>query len=332
MSQTLPQQENSDALGGLQQPVATEIKEVERILFAEMRADVPWMNQLLNSSSLAQGKRMRPMLLLLAGAQTGQLTEAHFAMAAAVEMVHVATLVHDDVIDEAEVRRHQPTVNHQHGPKVSVLLGDYLFTHAFSVSTRSRNIDAISILAHAGNRLCEGEMRQNHHQGDLHLKQSEYLEIISDKTAELVAAACHLGAILSGANEHVCAGFEKYGRDLGIAFQIIDDILDIDGSFESMGKTLGTDAASHKLTLPLIHCRNTLNDQDQSDFLTFLTTDQYSPQKLVKWLQKTESLEYAKNVARTHVNDAMEFAKTLESGPYATALTRTAEFILKRTF
>lgn len=332
MSQTLPRQQSSSGLGDLQKPVAAELKEVEKILLAEMREDVPWMNQLLESSSLAHGKRMRPLLLLLCGAQTGELNSNHFNMAAALEMIHVATLVHDDILDNAESRRHQPTVSKKHGVNVGILLGDYLFTHAFSLGARTGNADAISILAQASNQVCEGEMRQNFLKGDLNLKQSEYLQIISNKTAELVASACHLGAILSGANEHVCAAFEKYGRDLGIAFQIVDDVLDIAGDVDTVGKTLGTDAINNKLTLPLIHCRNSLSDEEQVEFLSFLTSSNVTNKVLLEWLNKTNSIEYAREMARQRVNEALAFAKSLPECPHSAALTLIAEFILKRTY
>jgi octaprenyl-diphosphate synthase len=330
VSQTVPRQ-NSIGLAQLVEPVANELKEVEKTLFAEMRSDVPWMNELLKSSSLAQGKRMRPLLLLLCGSQCGELGPGHVSMAAALEMIHVATLVHDDILDGAESRRHQPTVGHKHGQHVGILLGDYLFTHAFSVSTRTGSADAISILARASNRVCEGEMRQNFFQGDLNLKQSQYLEIVSDKTAELVAAACHLGAALSGANEHVCAGFEKYGRDLGIAFQIVDDVLDIVGDVDDVGKTLGTDAANSKLTLPVIHCRNSLNDEEQAQLLTYLTSSNITNEGLMKWLKKTESIEYARDLARGYITEALTFAKSLKPTAFSASLTQVAEFVLRRT-
>ncbi len=148
----------------------------------------------------------------------------------------------------------------------------------------------------------------------------------------MVAAACHLGATLSGANEHVCAAFEKYGRDLGMAFQIIDDVLDIVGDVDSVGKTLGTDAINSKLTLPLIHCRNSLSDEDQVEFLTFLTSSNVTNEVLIAWLQKTRSIEYSREVARQHVNEALTFSKSLPESAFSAALFQVAEFILKRTY
>ncbi len=331
MSQTLPQK--SSGLSSFQSPVADDLSRVEKILLNELRPEIPWMNQLLKSSTLARGKRMRPTLLLLCGKQLGDLDDRHHQLAAAVEMIHVATLVHDDVIDEAESRRHQPTVNRQYGTRVSILLGDYLFTHAFSVASRAGNAEAVSILAAASNRVCEGEMRQNMAQGNLELAQDDYLSIISDKTAELVAAACHIGAVFSGGNEHQCAGFEKYGRDIGVAFQIVDDVLDVIGEQAAVGKTLGTDVANLKFTLPIIHCRDNLNQSDRQQFLEQLSTpESLDHNKLTEWLQKTDSISYSKKFAKGKVADAAKFAKSIEPSDCSKALLNIAEFVLQRTF
>lgn len=331
MSQTLPP--TSGGLIALQTPVSEDLSQVENILRNELRPDVPWMNQLLESSTLSGGKRMRPTLLLLCGQQLGKLETGHYQLAAAVEMIHVATLVHDDVIDDADSRRHQPTVNRKHGTRVSILLGDYLFTHAFSVASRAGSAEAVSILAAASNKVCEGEMRQNLAQGNLELPQEDYLSIISDKTAELCAATCHLGAFLSGGNEHECAGFEKYGRDIGVAFQIIDDVLDVVGEQAAVGKTLGTDVANQKLTLPIIHCRDNLSEADRAEFVGQLATGAtLDHARFLSWLQKTDSLRFAQEFAREKVTQASKFAQSIKASDSATALFNIAEFVLQRTF
>ena len=331
MSQTLPP--TSGGLVALQTPVSEDLSQVENILRNELRPDVPWMNQLLESSTLSGGKRMRPTLLLLCGQQLGKLETGHYQLAAAVEMIHVATLVHDDVIDDADSRRHQPTVNRKHGTRVSILLGDYLFTHAFSVASRAGSAEAVSILAAASNKVCEGEMRQNLAQGNLELPQEDYLSIISDKTAELCAATCHLGAFLSGGNEHECAGFEKYGRDIGVAFQIIDDVLDVVGEQAAVGKTLGTDVANQTLTLPIIHRRDNPSEADRAEFVGQLAAGAtLDHAKLLNWLQKTDSLRFAQEFAREKVAQASKFAQSINAGESATALFNIADFVLQRTF
>ena len=168
-------------------------------------------------------------------------------------MIHTATLVHDDVLDEAMIRRHAATVNAEWGNETAVLLGDYLFTHAFHLAASLDSTRACRWIGHATNKVCEGEMQQVHHRGNLDLDESDYFAIIEGKTAELTAVSCRLGASYAGAPESTVAALDRYGRNLGIAFQIADDVLDIWGEERVTGKSLGTDLEKQKLTLPIIH-------------------------------------------------------------------------------
>jgi octaprenyl-diphosphate synthase len=174
-------------------------------------------------------------------------------LGAVVEMVHTATLVHDDVLDEAGLRRHVPTVNSGWGNKASILLGDYLFTHAFHLSSTTGDARACELIGEATNRVCAGELYQTLERGNLELTEEEYFDIIDGKTAALTACCCHLGALYADAEPEVIAGMTRYGRLLGTAFQIADDLLDLLGLEPTAGKTLGTDLEQQKLTLPLIH-------------------------------------------------------------------------------
>ena len=235
-----------------------------------MRSETPFVDQLLEHSWLLGGKRIRPVFLLLSGSAVGQLTAAHYQLAAALEMIHTATLVHDDILDEADTRRHRPTANSVWGAKQSVLLGDYLFTHSFDVAAKGGSCEALQMLAQASNRVCEGEMRQNAWQGDFNLSQQDYLRMITEKTAELCGVGCRIGAFLSGAPGEVVDQFEAYGRNLGVAFQIIDDVLDIVGQHDQMGKTLGTDLLNQKPTLPVIHCLENLPAGRTEELIRFL--------------------------------------------------------------
>ena len=225
--QASPNRSNESSLELVYAPIAAELKQVETILQTELRSDAPFVDQLLEHSWLLGGKRIRPVFLLLSGAAVGQLTPAHFQLAAALEMIHTATLVHDDILDQADTRRHRPTANSIWGAKQSILLGDYLFTHSFHIAAKGGSCEALQMLAQASNRVCEGEMRQNAWQGDFELSESDYLRMITEKTAELCGVGCRIGALLSGASEEVVQQFETYGRNLGVAFQIIDDVLDI---------------------------------------------------------------------------------------------------------
>lgn len=200
-----------------------------------------------------RGKRLRPALLMLVAKACGSVSPRHHVLAAAVEMIHTATLVHDDVLDEAEVRRHVSTVNAEWGNKISILLGDMLFTHAFHLTSQ---VDrrACELIGEATNRVCAGELRQVSERGNLHLTEADYFAIVDGKTAALTEVSCRLGAIHAGATEYVADRLANFGRCLGVAFQIADDLLDLTGFESKAGKTLGTDLEQRKLTLPLIHC------------------------------------------------------------------------------
>jgi octaprenyl-diphosphate synthase len=312
-------------------PIADDLRIVDELLLSELHSETPWVDQLLEHNWLNGGKRMRPVLLLLSGACCGPLKSEHHRLAAAVEMIHAATLVHDDILDDAETRRHQPTVNSKWGNRVSVLLGDYLFTHAFYLASGGGSAEFIRILAASSNRVCEGEMRQNACQGDFGLSEAEYLGIIADKTAELCGCSCRLGAMASNAPIATIECFSKFGRDLGVAFQIIDDVLDLVGRKQHVGKTLGTDLSNQKATLPVIHCLAQLDNSERSKLLDLLQSEADNLEKVLDVLQKTESIEYAREVARKHAQRAANFAEQQMPSEYGQSLHRLATFILERT-
>ena len=310
-------------------PIQDSLIAVNEILRSELQSETPFVDELLEHSWLMGGKRIRPVFLLLAGASCGKLTSAHLQMATALEMIHTATLVHDDVLDEAEVRRHRSTTNATWGSKTSILLGDYLFTHSFHVASQSGSCDALRMLALASNRVCEGEMRQNAWQGNFELSESDYLKMITEKTAELCGVGCRIGAFLSGANDELVTGFESYGRSLGVAFQIIDDVLDIVGEDDKVGKTLGTDLVNQKPTLPVIHCLQ--HCSDKAAFLKVLGKPDSKVQDVLPFLTATDSISYARSVAQSHAESATGFASGLDSNEFTNALSLLAQFVLQRT-
>ena len=330
--QASPNRSNESSLELVYAPIAAELKQVETILQTELRSDAPFVDQLLEHSWLLGGKRIRPVFLLLSGAAVGQLTPAHFQLAAALEMIHTATLVHDDILDQADTRRHRPTANSIWGAKQSILLGDYLFTHSFHIAAKGGSCEALQMLAQASNRVCEGEMRQNAWQGDFELSESDYLRMITEKTAELCGVGCRIGALLSGASKEVVQQFETYGRNLGVAFQIIDDVLDIVGQHDQMGKTLGTDLLNQKPTLPVIHCLENLPEDQTKQLIQFLQDPASTAQQLQVYLAKTGSIEYARLRAREHAQAAIDFAASLESNDCSQALVSLADFVQQRSF
>lgn len=237
--------------GELFAPIAGDLQEVERILEQTLTNPRPCVARLVSHLQHYRGKRLRPALLLLTARACGRLTAAHHTLGAVVEMIHTATLVHDDVLDEATVRRHVSTVNAGWGNQTSILLGDFLFTYAFHLAS-SVDARACQIIGASTNRVCEGELHQGSERGNLTLTEEEYLDIIDGKTAELTACCCRLGALYSGSSPIVVERLTRFGRWLGTAFQIADDLLDLIGEERATGKSLGTDLEQKKLTLPLI--------------------------------------------------------------------------------
>lgn len=253
MNQLLDSVAPTAPAGEFYQPIRSDLQQVERILAETLASDRPGMARLLSHLNHFRGKRLRPALLLLTAHACGKVTPAHHVLGAVVEMIHTATLVHDDVLDNASVRRHVATVNAGWGNQASILLGDYLFTHAFHLSSTLDDVRACRLIGEATNRVCAGELHQICQRGNLNLTEEEYFDIIDAKTAELTSCCCRLGAIYSDMPDDVVERLARYGRYLGIAFQIADDLLDLVGEESTAGKSLGTDLEQQKLTLPVIH-------------------------------------------------------------------------------
>jgi octaprenyl-diphosphate synthase len=233
-------------------PISNDLEAVECVLRQTLETARPGVARLVSHLAHYRGKRLRPALLLLTARACGRVTPAHHVLGAVVEMIHTATLVHDDVLDSATVRRHVPTVNAHWGNQASILLGDYLFTHAFHLSSTLDDVRACRIIGAATNRVCEGELHQVCERGNLGLTEEAYFDIIDAKTAELTSCCCRLGALFSGMAADVVERLARFGRRLGVAFQIADDLLDLVGEERATGKSLGTDLEQQKLTLPLI--------------------------------------------------------------------------------
>jgi octaprenyl-diphosphate synthase len=286
-------------------PVADDLAEVERILARTLESPRPYVAKLVAHLGHYRGKRLRPILLLLTAKACGKVTPAHHVLAAVVEMIHTATLVHDDVLDAAVVRRHVPTVNAQWDNHSSILLGDYLFTHAFHLTSTIGDARACEIIGEATNRVCEGELQQISERGNLGITEDEYFSIIDGKTAELTSCCCRLGAMYSGASADVIDCLARYGRSLGVAFQIADDLLDLIGEERKTGKSLGTDLDQQKLTLPLIR----MLDRASEDLSPRLRQILHSPgnhkrETLAPYLAQTEALDYARRRAEEFADQA----------------------------
>src|SRR5262245_50733822 len=276
-----------ELLQSLYAPVAAELAEVEALLKAELRSDYPFVDELVRYGCLLGGKRLRPALLLLtAQAVGGRIEREHITLATVVEMIHTATLVHDDVLDEAHMRRHLATVNARWDNEASVLLGDFLFTHAFYLASTLDSVVGCRLIGRATNIVCEGELRQKGSRGNFNLSEVEYLEIVEAKTAELTAVSCRLGALFAGASEGLVEQMDGFGRDLGIAFQIADDLLDVQGEEKTTGKSLGTDLEKQKPTLPIIRALELATGADRAKLLALVSGEERHSESIAPYLRR----------------------------------------------
>lgn len=320
-----------DELRVLYAPVQQEMDRVEQRLKEELTSNYPFVDHLVKHGFQMGGKRLRPALVLLSGRATGELKDQHIALAAAVEIIHTATLVHDDVLDEATIRRHLDTVNARWDNEASILLGDYLFAHSFALATDMPSMFACRDLVQTARVMCEGELRQMNSRGDYALGEEEYIRIIGDKTAELCACCCRLGSHYAGGNDEVVACLGRYGRQLGIAFQIKDDLLDVTGDEATTGKSLGTDLLKEKATLPIIRLMNCLEQDQKAELAKALgRSDNHDVRTLRPWFAKTNALEYCRRKAAQHAQQAAETLENLPDSPATEALRQLTEFVVNR--
>jgi octaprenyl-diphosphate synthase len=328
------------ALSSLTECIAPQLAAVDRRFTEELSSDIACVNLLVKHVSRFRGKMLRPMLVLLsgravgvagAGAGGGELTDAHVTIATVVEMVHMATLVHDDVLDEAELRRKGATINHLRGNEAAVLLGDYLISHSYHLCSSLDSQFASRVIARTTNQVCEGELLQIDNRNNLDLSEETYLEIITRKTAVLCATCCLLGATFAGATESQTAALETYGRCLGVAFQIQDDILDIVGDADTVGKTLGIDIEKQKMTLPVIHFLRTAPPEHRKLLRSLIASREADKiERIRNLILPSNSIDYARDRARQLVDKARSALSALPDTEARRVLDTMAEFVVTR--
>ncbi len=306
--------------------IADELAQAEQIFQSELDTGAPYVKDLVAHLAYYRGKRLRPMLLLLTARACGAIRAEHPMLAAVVEMIHTATLVHDDVLDSADLRRHVATINARWGNASSVLLGDMLFTHAFHLASKTGSVLACQLIGEATNKVCEGELRQIGEQGNLQLTEEDYFSIIGGKTAALTACCCRLGATFAGSEASLIEAMTTFGTHLGIAFQVADDVLDLTGTEAQAGKSLGTDVAQKKLTLPLIHLlqQGGAGSEEARDILESPT--EQGMQRLRMLLSDAGSITYSQRIAERHVRQARDILKLLPD----TTARQTLDAMLQR--
>ena len=323
------------ALSALTDLIRPELAAVEDVFHRELSSDLKCVNVLIKHVSRFRGKMLRPCLVLLSGKacsrRAGTLGEAHVTLATVVEMVHMATLVHDDVLDEAELRRKGATINHLKGNEAAVLLGDYLISHSYHLCASLESQFASRAIARTTNRVCEGELLQLDNRNNVDLDEETYLQIIERKTASLTAACCQLGAKFAGGSDAEVTALETYGLAIGTAFQIQDDILDLVGDVSSVGKTLGIDIEKCKLTLPLIHFLRTAPQEHRSLLRSLLATpDGDKAERIRNLILPSKSLAYARAKAQALVDQATGALAALQDTEARRVLETMAGFVVTR--
>jgi len=311
-------------------PVAADLEQAERIFTSTLAPYHSPFAPLVHHLRHYRGKGLRPALLLLTAKACGGVTPAQHTLAAVVEMIHTATLVHDDVLDEADTRRHARTVNAEWGNKVSILLGDMLFTHAFHL-TSTVDGRACNLIGEATNRVCAGELRQVCERGNLHLAEADYFAILDGKTAALTEVCGRLGALYAGASEATADRLAVFGRNLGIAFQVADDLLDLTGDETKAGKTLGTDLEQQKLTLPVIHALHKLPPAEADAFREVLRSPgQECRAKVAAVLEATGSVGYARRRSEEFARNARSALECLPRSECRAILEEITDWSIRR--
>ncbi len=321
----------SRALQLLYAPVRRELEQVEQVLRAELRSDHPFVDRLVRHGFRLGGKRLRPALVLLSAKASGTLCSEHLVLAAAVEMIHTATLIHDDVLDEATLRRHLETVNARWDNEASVLLGDYLLARSIRMASEVDGSFACRAIGDAAQTMCEGELRQIQTRGNYDLSEEEYLEIIASKTAALTACCCRLGSHYAGAEPAVCRTLTRFGRHLGVAFQIADDLLDVLGDEATAGKSLGTDLAKQKPTLPLIRLLSGVSRRDRTEIIEVLSrSGNHHREALRPWIHGSDAVSYARDKAFWYARLAADELDGLPPTETRDVLKRLTGFVVTR--
>jgi len=291
------------------------------------------INQLFEYMRSRSGKMIRPGLVLLSGICFGQITDEHIRVAAMVEMIHNATLLHDDVIDQGQKRRGKPTINSIWGNESAVLMGDFLLSRVFKLCAETKS-ELIKLIAAAAVRLCEGELKQINQRQNWNLSESEYIHIITEKSAVLFSSCCYLGAILAQADEFQAKSLSEFGLNSGIAFQITDDLLDIIGDERKTGKMPGSDVEKRKPTLAVIHLLQTVEQRKRFEIISSYLDGkkvQDNKSQFTELLNNSGSLEYAHNKAEEFVEKAIQALNGFNNNSAKDALIEIAGFMANRS-
>ena len=316
----------------IRQLIADDMDSVDKLIIESLKSDVVLINQIGAYIVHSGGKRLRPMIVLMAAQACGYAGKKHIDLSAIIEFIHTATLLHDDVVDGSEMRRNRETANAVWGNEASVLVGDFLYSRSFEMMVGVGEMRVMDILSHATNRIAEGEVLQLLNVHNPETSEAEYMEVIKRKTATLFEAGARLGAVIAEVDEEKEKALADYGLHLGIAFQLVDDALDYDSSKSDIGKNIGDDLAEGKPTLPLIQAMKQADEptrQRLSEIIEKGGLDQID--FVMQSIGASDAIAYTQQMARNEAELAKQALAPLADSPYRQALADLADFSVART-
>jgi octaprenyl-diphosphate synthase len=310
-----------------------DLQQVEKCINDNIISEIKLIPELAHHLIDSGGKRLRPLLLLICVRLCGYRAESRFPMATIMEFIHTATLLHDDVIDQASIRRGKTSANQIYGNAISILVGDFLSFKSFILLTEIGNIDILKLISQMGNIMSEGEVFQLIKRGDINLTEEEYLTIIEKKTAILISAACATGAMMGSASQGKIDALSQFGKNAGMAFQITDDILDYMARGEEFGKSIGKDLEEGKITLPLIFAIKQSTEEEKNKIKEIITRkkgSQKAAHEILRLIKKYNGIDYSLRRAAGYISEAKSQLSVFSDCPEKDHLNAVAEYILSR--
>jgi len=323
----------SELFDAVRHPLLDDQKACDILIKHSLKSNVELINKIGDYIIQSGGKRLRPLLVLLSSKAFGYQGNSHIKLAAVIELLHTATLLHDDVVDHSELRRNQPTANKVWGDHASVLVGDYLYSRAFQLMVDVNNMKVMEIIADSSNQMAEGEMLQllNCHQPDI--TEENYMKVIHCKTGTLFAAAAQMGPVLINAEPYHIKNMYHYGSCLGTAFQLIDDALDYSGNAKEMGKNLGDDLLEGKPTLPFIRALSQVKDADAELLRRAISEGTVENiDKLISIIESTDAIFYTYEMAKQQALKAKAYIQEIPESVYSNSLLKLIDFAVQRRF
>jgi octaprenyl-diphosphate synthase len=310
-----------------------EMSAVDKLILQRLSSEVVLINQLGTYIVNSGGKRLRPMIVLLSALASGYQGDKHILLAAVIEFIHTATLLHDDVVDSSDMRRGKATANDIWGNEASVLVGDFLYSRSFEMMVEASNMHVMDILSHTTNNIAEGEVMQLLNINEPDISEQRYDEVIRAKTAILFEAAARIGGVISEQSRTVEQSLASYGQHLGVAFQLVDDLLDYSSSSEALGKNVGDDLAEGKPTLPLIHAMQHATVKDKKTLSEAIRSGGLDKiDEVIAIIESTKSLTYTSQRASAEAEKAKQAISVLPNSVYKDAMVTLADFSVQRAY